>query len=559
MKLHLPLPLRSALVAAFACLSAAASEEIVWTVDAPEGYRAVFRDCTQQSYQCEYDSLMNTGTTGVKDSVTGVTKYIDNGAIYGCFYQQVERATHKHVLSTGTGYGHSTTYQNVVLTNEDGKGENITWNCSAEDSPGVWILASSDSTGTAAFTNYGDMVVDGSRQQWIKKQAAALSNGVVTDWTYTTTNFSDHALFSGVSEIGFNLKVTDTDSFTYKNAYTSNRGAFVSGFKSIVFDNVNDITFSGNRADVSGAIAFASDRFWTQVYSEITDDTGFVVRNVSGTVTFDNNLSGGNVTTGNGLFRNYLVRFNNVTEVIFSNNQCRLFSNYNYPIYTGFENCDRIVFSGNGAEGLNSIISSGVGSGIFETGSMRFDNCGDIVFSDNIQGSCLFGSFPVFHDIKSLEFCENVSSGTLLTRRSDASITIGAVTDSFAIDDNVITGSDQVGAIAAASMTVNGISKTDASGEEITKANLVSISGNKVSGSVYEGFFRAAAFNASNFRKAVFDNNVYTEGNSKSYSYAIFSNLALTNLDDVFVIMLSAHVRVVPAPWERLLLRTLIL
>lgn len=427
MKLHIPLVLRALLLAVVGIypVDSASSAEYY----AEEGTYYAFDDRTGYDHITSY-----TLSKAVKLDDSGKYVYVPYKLDGNFNYFYRSRSYHNHEC------GESTLSYTRLCINENGGGADMTWQCSEFDAqgnlltPGVWIMSQQSYDTEAVFTNYGDMVISDCRQQWYRQTPRSISSGVVTYGERQLINLKDGAPFyeldndgsalMSISSLGFNVRVTDSDSFTYKNAYTSNTGAFVSGSRNVVFDGVKDITFSGNQAGYSGAIAYAGDSTWRN----ISDDTGFVVRNASGTVTFDNNSCSGDVSTGNGLFRNYLVRFSNVNEVVFSNNQCRLFSNYNYSIYTGFENCNRIVFSGNGVEGLDYIISSGTGDGILGTGSMRFDNCGDIVFSGNILGKGLFSSFPVFKDIDSLAFSGNTSSGTLLTNRSDA-ITIGAVRD----------------------------------------------------------------------------------------------------------------------------------
>ena len=88
--------------------------------------------------------------------------------IYSCY----ENADGDRV-SDGSNY--SFTFTGV----EDGKGNDITWNCSTEDTPGVWILADAELTSPEApivFRNYGNMVVDGCDHRYVFGKATGINS-----------------------------------------------------------------------------------------------------------------------------------------------------------------------------------------------------------------------------------------------------------------------------------------------------------------------------------------------------------------------------------------------
>lgn len=318
MKLHLPISLRKFLVAAcFSVIPISASG-----FDVSGGYY-IFNDVYDSTHEkhSTYYSLSDGKYVINPDTQKASWITYPLAGNFNWFYRSV--TYQDHVCDT----------TNIMYTalriNENGGGQDMKWQCSTFDeegnlqTPGVWIMSQCSQNSSAEFTNYGDMVVSDCRQQWYKQEinqiesAPGYSYGEreLTDFE-TSTPFKEVTTNYGaslISNLSFDLKVTNSKSFTYKDAYTSNTGAFVSGFRNILFDNVQDITFSGNYAGYSGAIAYASDSFWTN----ITDDSGFVVRNVKGSVRFEDNSSqinydgglSGAGSRGGGLFRNYLVRF----------------------------------------------------------------------------------------------------------------------------------------------------------------------------------------------------------------------------------------------------------
>lgn len=107
MKLHLPIILRSALLAVIAGAAALTTAEAtvtqngnktIWVEDAPEGYRIYFTNCSSGSTSIEYDSLFNKtpGSTTVTDSATKEPLIFNDVFVNNYVYRQTSRAIHTY-------------------------------------------------------------------------------------------------------------------------------------------------------------------------------------------------------------------------------------------------------------------------------------------------------------------------------------------------------------------------------------------------------------------------------------------------------------------------------
>ena len=525
MKLHLPLFLRTAVVSSvLVTLSqTVAYGDLEW--DTPEGYYTDFGSGQSYSYKLMIDPSL--GSVTLVDSYTHSAKTVKNKLLFQYVYRSLDHARKEWITSSTT----KTTHTPVLRINENGYGNDVTWQCSGYntrsgklETPGVWILASAATSGTTAvFTNYGDMVVSDSRQQWGQAKCVELYNGEKTWETPSSfTNFEDKVLSkekpsSSISRIGFNLKVTNSESFTYKNAYTSDAGAFIYGGKlNTTFDNLNHVTFCNNVAEEGGSIVYNTSAF----KKDAPDNVGFIVRNISGAATFDSNQG--------SLFRNHLVRFDNVNEVVFSNNPSRIFQGNGYA---EFKNCGSVSFVGNGREDLDEIITDAV-YGIYGTSGMVFENCDYISFSGNTMESELFSDvFPKMDNIGSVSISNNTATGgtlVLYTVSNGKNASVNNLSGDFRMDNNRVTMDGGYAALLSlSSFTLNAVKNSQ-------QTQVLSVSGNVVEGKIDRGLFAESSIVANYFDRVFLDKNSLSDSKASQLS-AMFGKLTFNNVGNVYV------------------------
>ncbi|MBR3903063.1 MAG: hypothetical protein IKJ29_05315, partial [Akkermansia sp.] len=521
MKLHLPSRLRIAVLAAFVSVFTVAPSYGDMSVQGSNGYYAkgkcVKKKLSDGSYTYTdsyewtslwYDPGQGKYTLAQADGTFRDIKY-DKTIIFDWQYVYSRDMVHDCPGDIS--------YTNTLHIDEDGGGNNYTWQCSKFDdegnvtTPGVWILADTDSA-VARFTNYGDMVVKDSRQESILRTIAGATEKADGTIEYNYVNnlrgIDGGKVIEKVSDISFSLAVTNTKSFTYDGGFTTGNGAFLSGSVSVLFDNLQNLTFSNNSANI-GSIVWASQ---SSVWSG--DHTGgFYVRNISGTASFNNNSG--------QLFRNTHSRYENVHELIFANNTHRLFASYNAPLYTEFEDCDKIVFSGNGREDATAIITNTRDS--IYAGYTTFKNCGEIIFSGNIMENMLFdGATPEITNVGSVKFINNtVCDGYLIHDIGGTSVdmNITGVTDTFAIDNNNLTHLSGYATICNTDSYV--------SGSESKHGKLFSISGNEAYGD-FRYSLNGGLFSVSHFDKFAANDNYVN-----SSVYGMLGNLHLSDVDAI--------------------------
>lgn len=170
MKLHLPTSLRVVLLSAVAFLSTVPSASASqWTYTSSCEYYYTFPNCQIDSTSPKKVSalLANNKTINLIDTGTNSTVELNDIIAFNYAFSVQYITTHTHTPSptNENSYTHDTKVVDVLNINQNGGGEDITWNCSSDNNPGVWILATTDCDPTVAkFTNYGDMVVNNSRQ-----------------------------------------------------------------------------------------------------------------------------------------------------------------------------------------------------------------------------------------------------------------------------------------------------------------------------------------------------------------------------------------------------------
>ena len=126
----------------------------------------------------------------------------------------------------------------------------------------MWILAHHDVTQEypILLSNYGNIVVDSSRQQYHLQKAVG-RNQETGEMLYSReiVNMADGGIISryvgttaSITDVSFDLVVRDSESFTYKNAWTAGSASLVNGGEVVSFDNVESVIFLSNTAASDG-------------------------------------------------------------------------------------------------------------------------------------------------------------------------------------------------------------------------------------------------------------------------------------------------------------------
>ncbi len=433
MKLHLPLSLRSALLAVCALLPASPASALVADV----GSYYYHRPSGTHWELCSY---------WARDYVThNEVRYYDRITIG---YQHAFQVSSNCVVTEGENVTtHAVDVHAFLTLNENGGGKDYTAQCSTYDdagnlvTPGVWILANSGMETSVTLTNYDDILISDSRQQYyfedVYKEEDVVKYKAKELWDFSESSPTVAAECGAqIHQVGFTLTVTDTNSFTYQNAYTASTGSFQtidqnavlfdgvknisflnnhavneggvwlmdSGASSITITNAENVTFSGNCSDVQGSIAWANQ--WTAPVMTFS--------NISGKLLFDGN-------GGNSLFRNVSTIFTNVANLEFSNNKTDLWIAYNSSYDVRITDCDTVLFKNNGT-GTRSDVIYDSGKDI----DFLVSDCVDVRFVGNEVASNLFssnvdGSSAVFTNNGSILFEGNRStSGNIIAGRAPA-------------------------------------------------------------------------------------------------------------------------------------------
>lgn len=489
MKLHLPLSLRSALLAACIVYGTSHSKALAYsyTDTAPMeygqevGYNGDSVAMSSISTECEwneerippgvYSPVYKPGYTYVE--VDGKSYKIPNKYIFHYYYSYEMREVGSnmeysmpHIEQTGAGASDDLTYQCTKFDN----GGNILI-------PGVWILSRHSDGGKLSLKNYGDITVNDSRHQYYFCIPISLS-----EYRYEMHYLKDmgcHVLFnSAASSLGFNLSVTDSKSFAFTRGYGVN-GTFTSGACQIEFDHVGTVSFTDNvSTGDQGGLMYNFGHGWnfSVINAENVEFSGnsnksggsaigycnpsslgvggshacFTLDTISGTALFENN-------SGSELFRTVDSTFANVHELVFRGNSTRIWRGYNTSYTVEINDCDSVIFEGNGSEEYSGTIAA---NSINEA-NISFKNLGDLIFRNNKTSHYLFDtSVKLISDgIDSVSFIGNsASDGAVL----GADMVFDHITKSFLIEDNhaVKEGDYTYGALFSGSsvgrLTVNG-------------------------------------------------------------------------------------------------------
>lgn len=400
MKLHLPLSLRAALLSLFFLPTAQAGS---FEYTSPDYYYYMSNGTHSDTGTCNaYQKSMwkDAGSSTITNAQGTKTTY-DNYYVFDYALVYNLHSYHNCYIDESGSRVSSGGCDYIFTGVTDGNGQNLTWTCSTDETPGVWILSSSKRTGTnnaAVFRNYGDMVVDGSRQQYYLATASGYDENGNVIYTKTLKNFSDAAIYategtnanaSFIGAVSFDLLVENTGSFTFQNGYTGGDGVLVHTAQFVTFNNVGSINFNNNTAEGSGILRDTD--FTVSVADNVTfsNNAGngaaiayngertpnlFCISDVKGAVVFSGN-------TATNLFYNYSTNFTDIGSVSFINNSGRIYKGYNCTVTPVFTNVGALTISGNTAtEAL--IYDTNKGSSV-----VSFVNCGDISIADNTYGN----------------------------------------------------------------------------------------------------------------------------------------------------------------------------
>ena len=497
MKLHLPSSLRVALMALYAVGSSAVAGTSTggYSLSSNTTYRTLVGHTTQGECSWrDYSVWDDPGSSRIEDS-EGEVHFIDN---YYRFSYQLIFTIHSHHscyknaegdrVSDGSNY--SFTFTGV----EDGQGNDITWNCSTESTPGVWILADSEITSPETpivFRNYGNMVVDGCDHRYVYGRATSINADGIVSYTETLKHFNSELYknpgITSMPSVGFDMLVKDTKSFTFRNGYTEANGVLASNADLIRFQNVDKIVFENNtmKNDGNGIVYnvnFEIDGAQNVIFSKQTSDAtliaychydeAFKVSNVSDTLKISEN-SGVNL-----FYCPSTIEFKNIEHVLISDNNARFARGYNDHVSFVLENCGDFVFAGNTAEdGL--FIKDNDGS------SVTFRNSDSVTFSGNTYTSRLFDcrNAITFENVKNISFASNTATAGLLIGSSGISGGNGwsasGIEGTFDISSNNVTyTSSSDGAITAGfslgPISISGVGVGD------QRADLFTIGNNKI-------------------------------------------------------------------------------
>ncbi len=556
MKLHLPLSLRSALLVACAALAALPTSATVAGVAGVGTYY----DHSNSGEDCDWTlkSYWNTSYT----TLNGV-KYYDRIVMgYGHAFQVSSSCV---VTKTDNLIKHDKDIHPLVNVNLNGGGQDWGVQCTTFkengelETPGVWILAKNSMTSASSpvtLTNFKDIVISDSRQQYFYEDAYIHTEDGVKSIKYETTlkDFCDRTptIDAGcgaqILQVGFDLTVTDTNSFTYQNAYTAGTGSFLTlnkntvifdGVKtinflnnhaveeggiwllayegaSVTFSNAENITFAGNSSDVQGSIAWANQG----------NSPTLAFSNVSGKVLFDGN-------GGNSLFRNVQTTFTDVANLEFSNNKTNLWVAYNDTYEVRITGSDTVLFQNNGSGTRKDII--------YDNGrNIKFlvTDCVDVSFIGNEMAQYMFsstvdGSSAVFTNNDSILFESNRSTdGAILADEAPA---FHGVTRYWGAVGNHASRSEDgnvTAALATDSFSVyGGTWDTAADAWGAGKGELFEVRGNSITGHV-ASIASTQTLSVYHFEKALFNDNSVTPlvNGSETVSDSGFSGMLTKGL-----------------------------
>lgn len=550
MKLHLPLSLRSALLAAcFICgISHSVADTYTYTADAGYKYQVWTDPQYSEPTRSSNKDYWNRESSSV--SVNGKNYTFTNQILFNyCFGYKTDTIVEAESYINEAGevrWNHDVSYRYYLPSSEQvGEGDNddLTFQCSQFDesgnpvNPGVWILAW-QSDGGMSFRNYGDITVSDSCQQYILRQVAGIQvdgegnaildgngHGIPTSWENELFDMGDrkildHGTSSGnvspLTSVGFNLSVADSKSFTFTRGYGKN-GAFANGSCDISFDGVHSVSFTDNEAKESGGLLYGIG--WNLSVTNAENVTfsgnsgaksaighayfnnnnkeraGFTLNTITGTALFENNR-------GEELFRTVDSTFSNVYELIFRNNLTRIWRGDNTTYTVEIHDCDTVLFKGNGSEGYSGAIAANSSY----AANVSFKNLDKLTFQGNKSAHYLFDAPVVllFDEIGSVSFIDNTSTN-------------GAVLGTDMVFDHInrsfsIEGSEALNEGSAQSYSYGALfsgNKTGTltvNGRENGRAERFSVSGNRATG----GFSRGLAnggFIVNRFNEVRFDNN----------------------------------------------------
>lgn len=494
MKLHLPTSLRAALLATL-FFSASVQAGSITYENNEYYYTGADHDDNNNCYWRYGSSVwIDPEKTSIKDA-NGKSHDYDNSYIFD--YQLIFTITSHHTceLIDGLIKNSKVEYTYQFTGNEDGLGKDITWNCSTNGTPGVWILATEGVTSAEkpiVFRNYGNMIVDGSQQAYYLVKASDYDENGNVIYTKTLKYFH----YDSPNEVGyidpiydspadvsttegyltFDLLVEDTASFTFRNGLTGSEGVLTNNAEVVRFNNVGEVAFADNTMlgsvggivyetdfyiDGATKVSFSGNTGTTSIaaYQSGTTDGVFSIANVSGEVKFTDNSS-------TNLFYNSNVLFEHVGKVLI------------------VDNSSRVLRLGNGR------------------GVLSFNDCGEVVVEDNITASHLLISSFSSADVLSFVGCDRISiSGNTYDDSlvKDSPINMENVGD-VVISGNKVSAGKLLGSTA---LTVKGLSGSlTVDGNEMTQSdsyiNAALNSGNVSISGAGEGTFRAKSFNISN-------------------------------------------------------------
>ncbi len=574
MKLHLPLSLRSALLAACVlCCVAPAAGDNTWVYDqsnlpgldsgdkikvytsddqaAPikavivddyywlKGNKPIRQDDTVAITREHPGSATFTDASG--NEYTLYNRLYFNYAVG--YKPSVTVTATSHTDSDGNvTWGHAI-YEQVEILDEhfSGKDEDLTFQCSRFDNeghltnPGVWIFSAQkycEQTGGVSYVGYGDILVSDSRQQWFLDKVTGIQkdedgNAILDEnenaipiWTREEheLNSTDGIVKKGSAfNIGFNLSVENSDSFTFTRGYGRN-GAFANGSCDISFDRVASVNFTNNEAIDSGGLLYGIGWNLSVTNAENVTFSGnssaksaighayfdnnnkeraeFTLNLITGTALFENN-------SGEELFRTVDSTFSKVHELIFRDNQTRIWRGYNTTYTVKIHDCGTVLFEGNGSEGYSGAIAANSS----DAANVSFKNLGGLTFRNNKATRYLFDS-PVellFDEIGSVSFIGNSSAnGAVL----GTNMVFDHIDQSFSIEGSeaLREGSAQSYSYGAL-FSGNNTGTLTVNGRENGRAESFSVSDNEATG----GFSRGLAnlgFIVNRFDKVHFDINV---------------------------------------------------
>ena len=546
MKLHLPLSLRAALLSLFALSSAPAFAGSFDYTSADYYYEPASTHSNSGTCNTRQKSMWNSAGTTTLTNAQGVKTTYDNSYLFG--YQLVYTVNSKHECyldSNGTRQS-TTEYTHNFTGDTDGGGKDITWNCSTETTPGVWILSSYERVkedNPAVFRNYGNMEVDGCRQEYYLVKASGYDEDGNVIYTKELKNMNDRALYrlganmtNYLSYISFNLLVEDTESFTFRNGYTSSCGVLVANSGYVTFNNVGTVNFTGNVAGESGIVekttfningannvTFSNNKGTTAAIAyRASSSEAFNVSNVSGSVVFSEN-------SANSLFHNYTASFTDVNELYFINNTSRIYKTYNGVVTPVFTNVQKLVISGNTATECLILDDN------LDGAKISFYNCGDIIISNNSYDRQLIDCTQgmVGENIKNFHIIGNTAAdGHVISGRNDYDyIVFTGIGETFRIDGNSATclpdssTYERYAGMLNGELIVSGVSKD---GE---RADLFSMSNNTTTGE-FKRCLTNRAVTASNFDIVDISNNNF---NCSASAVGLFTEINTTDIGDFFL------------------------